>query len=58
MRLLTMITTGEEILHGTGTGGTLTGVGHKIKEYLPNCKVSLWVCSAANYIINPLHHWC
>ncbi|XP_022257528.1 cystathionine beta-synthase-like isoform X2 [Limulus polyphemus] len=43
-------TTAEEILDqcdghldmivlGAGTGGTLTGVGRKIKEKLPNCKV-------------------
>ena len=45
------------VVIGAGTGGTLTGIGRKIKEYLPNCKVSLWVCPAANYI-NPLDHWC
>ncbi|CAH4031905.1 unnamed protein product [Pieris brassicae] len=42
-------TTGEEILNamgeinmvvmGTGTGGTLSGVGHKIKERYPNCHI-------------------
>ncbi|CAK1550532.1 unnamed protein product [Leptosia nina] len=42
-------TTGEEIIHalgdvdmvvmGVGTGGTLSGVGHRIKEHLPQCHV-------------------
>ena len=31
----------DMVVIGAGTGGTLTGVGRKIKEYLPNCKVSL-----------------
>lgn len=43
-------TTAEEILYscdnqvdmivmGAGTGGTITGIGRKIKERCPNCKV-------------------
>lgn len=43
-------TTAEEILYscdnqvdmivmGAGTGGTITGIGRKVKERCPNCKV-------------------
>ena len=29
----------DMIVGGAGTGGTLAGVGRKIKEVLPDCKV-------------------
>lgn len=29
----------DMVVMGAGTGGTLTGVGVKIKEHYPNCKV-------------------
>lgn len=45
-------TTAEELLYqcdgkidmivmGAGTGGTITGIGRKIKEKCPNCKVGI-----------------
>ena len=29
----------DMIVLGAGTGGTITGIGRKIKEKIPNCKV-------------------
>lgn len=29
----------DAIVIGAGTGGTLTGIGKKIKERIPNCQV-------------------
>ena len=28
------------VVGGAGTGGTISGIGRKIKEVLPKCKVS------------------
>lgn len=38
------------VVIGVGTGGTLTGIGRKIKERVPNCKVKLVLyCTGLNY---------
>ena len=29
----------DMVVAGVGTGGTITGLGRKIKEKIPNCKV-------------------
>ena len=28
---------------GTGTGGAVTGIGRKLKEKIPNCKVCFYL---------------
>ena len=32
------------IVCGAGTGGTVCGIGKKVKEVAPNCKVRMCVC--------------
>ena len=32
------------VVGGAGTGGTIAGIGRRIKEVLPNCKVHARVC--------------
>ena len=32
------------IVIGAGTGGTVCGIGRKVKEVLPSCKVRIFVC--------------
>ena len=34
----------DMVVGGAGTGGTIAGIGRKIKEVLPNCKVHTYVC--------------
>ena len=31
------------VVGGAGTGGTISGIGRKIKEIVPNCKVSIFI---------------
>lgn len=33
----------DMVVIGAGTGGTVTGIGKKIKEKAPNCTVSLFL---------------
>ena len=37
------------IVCGTGTGGTVCGIGKKVKEVAPNCKVR-----ASAYTVKPV----
>jgi len=40
----------DMVVGGAGTGGTISGIGRKIKEVLPNCKVQfvfiIYVCKS------------
>ena len=33
----------DMVVGGAGTGGTISGIGRKIKEVVPNCKVSSFI---------------
>lgn len=40
------------VVGGAGTGGTISGIGRKIKEVLPNCKVSTFTFAKVGSIVS------